>query len=125
MILEIWYYKVVLPNSGGYKARPVLIIGDDSGNNLSIVDVHYCLLSASSSLGEFDIEITEKMAKSLGLPRASVIKTTKIYTGSRNQLERKVCDLPRDLREEFATKYKAYQNTLISKMSSMLTSADV
>ncbi|MCL2840271.1 MAG: type II toxin-antitoxin system PemK/MazF family toxin [Defluviitaleaceae bacterium] len=114
MILEIWYYKATLPNDTGYKARPVLVIGNDSENNLSIVDIHYCMVSSSSSVGKYDVEISEKQAKELGLTRASVIKTTKLYTGSQRLLERKVCDLPDDLKAIFSKNYKAYQNTIFA-----------
>ncbi|MDR2559343.1 MAG: type II toxin-antitoxin system PemK/MazF family toxin [Oscillospiraceae bacterium] len=119
MIFEIWYYKAILPNGGGTKARPVLIIGNDSENNLSIVDIHYCLVSASSQKGEYDINIDEEQAKELGLTRASVIKITKVYTGSRGLLERKVCDLPSDLRAEFIKNYKVYQNKLMERMDAI------
>ena len=113
MIFELWYYKATLPNNGGVKARPVLIIGDDKINGLRIVDIHYCIVSASSPKGNFDIEIDQTTAKQLGLKRKSVIKTTKIYTGSKNLLERKIADLPANLRKEFYEKYKEYQQMVI------------
>jgi len=119
LIFEIWYYKAILPNSGGIKARPILIIGDDSKNNLSIVDIHYCLVSASSQKGDYDVEISEEKARELGLKRASIIKTTKVYTGSKGLLERKVCDLPKELKSEFIQKYKAYQCKVMSAMDEM------
>jgi len=78
-----------------------LIIGNDSENNLSIVDIHYCFISSSASLGKYDVEISEERAKALKLAKASVIKTTKIYTGSTGLLERKVCNLPYDLKHAF------------------------
>ena len=118
MIFEIWYYRATLPNSGGTKLRPVLIIGNDAENKLSIVDIHYCLISSSSSKGEYDVEIDDATAKGLGLTRASIIKTTKGYTGSQHLLERKVCDLPDALKVEFAEKYKRYQKHMIEKMDS-------
>ena len=113
MIFELWYYKATLPNNGGIKTRPVLIIGDDNINGLRIVDIHYCIVSASSPRGKFDIEINQTTAKELGLRQKSVIKTTKIYTGSKNLLERKIADLPVKLRKEFYEKYKEYQQTII------------
>jgi len=113
MIFEIWYYKATLPNNGGIKPRPVLVIGSDDDNSLSIVDIHYCLVSASASKGKYDVEIDDVTAKNLGLSRASIIKTTKIYTGSRGLLERKICELPLELRKEFADKYKQYQHNLV------------
>jgi len=116
LIFEIWYYKAALPNSGGTKPRPVLIIGDDGENKLSMVDVHYCLISSSSQAGEYDVEIRGERAYELGLLRASIIKTTKIYTGSKGLLERKICALPKDLKAEFIEKYKAYQSKIIEKM---------
>jgi len=117
MIFELWYYQATLPNNGGIKPRPVLIIGDDGENGLSIVDIHYCIISASSQVGHYDVEIDEGTAQSVGLSRKSVIKTTKIYTGSKNLLERKISDLPSPLREEFREKYKSYQEQLVLGLS--------
>jgi len=116
MIFEIWYYSAKLPNSTETKGRPVLIIGNDAENKLRIVDIHYCIISKTASKGEFDLQIDETTAKSLGLGQASVIKTTKIYTGDRELLERKVCGLPKDLKIEFIKKYKAYQTKIIEAM---------
>ena len=114
LILEIWYYKATLPNSGGTKDRPVLIIGDDQENSLNIIDIHYCLISASAPKGRYDILIDTTEATELGLLRASVIKTTKIYTGSKNLLGRKICDLPKNLKDEFIEKYKSYQSKIFN-----------
>jgi hypothetical protein len=116
MIFEIWYYSAKLPNSLETKGRPILIIGDDSDNKLRIIDIHYCIVSASAPKGEYDIQIDAKTGENLGLEKASVIKTTKVYTGDRELLERKVCELPKDLKSEFIEKYKAYQNNIIDIM---------
>ena len=116
MIFELWYYKAKLPNSGGTKRRPVLVIGDDGDNGLSIVDIHYCIVSASSQKGVFDVQIDEETAKKLGLLKESIIKTTKIYTGSRHMLERKISDLSDPLKKEFCKKYKDYQEKIIQKL---------
>jgi len=113
---EIWYYKAKLPNSDEYKARPVLIIGDDSNNNLFFTDIHYVLISSSSNIGIYDIEISNKIAKELGLTRRSIIKTTKIYTGPKTLFERKVCDLPENIKAQFIKKYQEYQTSLIIKL---------
>ena len=118
MIFEIWSYNATLPNNGGIKPRPVLIIGNDENNGLKIVDIHYCIISASSPKGVYDIEINEETALNLGLKKASIIKTTKIYTGSQNLLNSKICDLPKDIRDEFIKNYKAYQDTIMKNMSS-------
>lgn len=115
MIGEIWYYKAKMPNSDEYKSRPVLVIGDDSGNNLYFTDIHYVIISSSSSVGLYDIEISEEDAKDIGLLRKSVIKTTKIYTGPKTLFERKVCDLPDEYRMKFLEKYREYQLNLITK----------
>ena len=69
----------------------------------------------------YGILIDEKTAKNLGLEKVSVIKTTKVYTGDRELLERKVCDLPKDLKIEFIEKYKSYQNNLMAKMDESIT----
>ena len=116
MIFEIWYYEAKLPNSIQTKGRPILIIGDDSENKLRIIDIHYCIVSKTAPKGEYDVQIDESTAKSLGLEQASVIKTTKIYTGDRELLERKVCDLPKDLKTEFIEKYKSYQTKIMKNM---------
>ena len=120
MIFEIWTYKATLPNSNQIKTRPVLIIGDDSENELNIVDIHYCMVSASSLKGKYDVDIEEKTAKNLGLTKASIIKTTKIYTGSRGLLGDKICDLPNQLKNEFIDKYKKYQDSIVCTMNNNL-----
>ena len=117
MVFEIWYYEAKLPNSSTQtKGRPILIIGNDSENKLKIIDIHYCIVSKTAPKGEYDVQIDEATAKSLGLEQASVIKTTKIYTGDKELLERKVCDLPQDLKTEFIANYKAYQKKIIDVM---------
>lgn len=120
LIGEIWYYKAKLPNNDGYKSRPVLVIGTDANNNLYYTDIHYVIISSSSSIGVYDVIIDEGTAKSLNLVRASVIKTTKIYTGPKNLFERKVCDLPSDLKDEFINKYQSYQQDTIDKLKETL-----
>ncbi|MCL2036426.1 MAG: type II toxin-antitoxin system PemK/MazF family toxin [Oscillospiraceae bacterium] len=119
MILEIWYYKANLPSSNKVKARPVLIVGDDRANGLQVVDIHYCIISSSSAKGDYDVEINEEIAKEIGLARASIIKTTKIYTGSKHLLERKVCDLPDSLRDEFVKRFKDYQGKMLECIESI------
>lgn len=116
MIGEIWTFKATNPSDNIEKARPVLIIGDDGDNNLRIVDVHYAIISSSSICGSYDVELSEQEAKSIGLDRRSVIKTTKIYTGSKSKLGSKIGDLPQDKKEEFKRKYTDYQNNLIAKL---------
>jgi len=116
MILELWYYKATLPNNGGTKHRPVLIIGDDGDNGLSIVDIHYCLVSATAVKGEYDVEIDDDTAKNIGLSRASVIKTTKIFTGSKGMLGSKISTLPDDIKNEFVQNFTRYQANLNSKL---------
>ena len=61
------------------------------------------------------IEINEETAKCIGLKRPSVIKTTKIYTGSRQKLGCKIGDLTNELRKEFMCKYKEYQENIMNK----------
>jgi len=124
LILEIWRYKAKLPNSVEVKLRPVLVIGNDAENKPKIVDIHYCIVSATAPKGEYDIEIEEKRAKELGLDRKSVIKLTKIYTGSQSLLEGKICDLPSDTKKEFIKNYKAYQSNLISIMEENVLLSD-
>ena len=93
MIGEIWTYKATKPSDNLEKIRPVLVIGDDGDNGLEFVDINYAIISSSASCGKYDVEINEETAKCIGLKRPSVIKTTKIYTGSRKyygQMELKI-----------------------------------
>lgn len=115
MIGEIWTYKATKPNDNLEKVRPVLIIGDDEDNGLKFVDITYVIISSSASCGKYDIKISEELAKSIGLNRKSVIKTTKIYTGSKMKLGNKICDLPNEIRNEFKQKYVEYQKNIIDK----------
>lgn len=115
MIGEVWTYKATKPSDNLEKARPVLIVGDDEDNGLRFVDIHYVIISSSASCGKYDVEINETLAKSIGLDRSSVIKTTKIYTGSRMKLGRKICELPTEKKKEFTVKYKEYQNNIINE----------
>lgn len=114
MIGEIWTYNATKPNDGLLKTRPILIIGNDTDNGLRYVDVHYVLISSSADCGKYDVLIDDTSAKQIGLSRSSVIKTTKIYTGSRSKLQNKIGDLPEKEKEEFIRKYKDYQEKLIS-----------
>ena len=113
MIGEIWTYKATKPSDNLEKIRPVLVIGDDGDNGLEFVDINYAIISSSASCGKF--EINEETAKCIGLKRPSVIKTTKIYTGSRQKLGCKIGDLTDELRKEFMCKYKEYQENIMDK----------
>ena len=117
MIGEIWTYKAIKPNDNLEKTRPVLIIGDDDNNGLSFCDIHYVIVSSSAEIGIYDIEINDILAKEIGLIWKSVIKTTKIFTGSKYKLGKKICDLPDELKEKFITNYKNYQLNMINKFS--------
>ena len=117
MIGEVWTFKATNPSDNVEKARPVLIIGDDGGNNLKFVDVHYVIISSSATCGEFDVQLNEQEAKNIGLDRPSVIKTTKIYTGSKYKLGNKIGDLSNEKKDEFKQKYTDYQNKLIDKFN--------
>lgn len=114
---EIWTYLATKPNNTGEaKVRPVLVIGDDSNNQLQYVDIHYVIISSSAECGIYDILLDKKLAKELGLARESIIKTTKIYTGPRSKLGVKIAELPSSKKEEFVKKYQSYQDDLISKL---------
>lgn len=65
MIGEIWTYVAIKPNDGTPKVRPVLIIGNDSNNQLQYVDIHYVIISSSASCGVYDILLEEPLAKEL------------------------------------------------------------
>lgn len=97
MIGEIWTYKATKPSDNMEKVRPVII-------------------SSSASCGKYDVRIEEKIAKEIGLNRESIIKTTKIYTGSKTKLGRKICELPYPIKEEFKKKYKEYQENIICNL---------
>ncbi len=55
------------------------------------------------------------MATRIGLNGKSTIKTTKIYTGSKMKMGRKIGDLPTEKKEEFKNKYMEYQNDIMNK----------
>lgn len=113
MIGEIWTYKAIKTSDNLEKVRPVLVIGDDKENGLKFVDINYVIISSSASCGKYDVEINEEAAKIIGLNQKSVIKTTKIYTGSKVKLGSKIGELPEEIREEFKRKYMQYQSSII------------
>ena len=115
MIGEVWTYRATKPNDDLEKVRPILIIGDDEENGLKFVDISYAIISSSASCGKYDVEINEEIAKIIGLSKRSVIKTTKIYTGSRMKLGKRIGDLSTEVRIEFNQKYEEYQKSIISK----------
>lgn len=115
MIGEVWTYKATKPNDNLEKVRPVLIIGDDEDNGLQFVDINYVIISSSASCGKYDIELKDETAKEIGLNRNSIIKTTKIYTGSKMKLGNKIGELPATIKEEFKQKYKEYQENIFNK----------
>ena len=117
MIGEIWTYRATKPSDDLEKARPVLVIGSDANNGLQFIDINYVIVSSSAECGNYDVMIDEESAKKIGLERKSVIKTTKIYTGSQAKLGKKVGDLPEKLKAEFREKYKAYQEEIINKLN--------
>ena len=117
MIGEIWTYVAIKPNDGISKIRPVLVIGDDSNNQLKYVDIHYVIISSSAECGKYDVELDESLAKEIGLNGKSVIKTTKLYTGTKSKLGSKIGDLPKDKKIEFFTKYKEYQENLMKNFN--------
>ena len=117
MIGEIWTYAATKSSGGTPKVRPILIIGNDANNQLQYVDIHYVIVS-SSDCGVYDVKIEQNVATSIGLQRERVIKTTKIFTGAKSKLGVKIAELPSDKKEEFITKYKSYQEDMISKFFS-------
>ncbi len=117
MLGEIWTYVATKPNDNMLKIRPILVIGNDSSNELKFVDIHYVIISSSVECGRYDVELNEEKAKKIGLNKRFVIKTTKIYTDSKSKLGNKIGDLPVDIKEEFIKKYKDYQNKLIEKLN--------
>lgn len=114
MIGEIWTYIATKPSDDLEKVRPILIIGNDANNGLKFVDLHYVIVSSSAECGNYDVELEESVAKSIGLTRKSVIKTTKIYTGSRTKLGNKIGELPENKKTEFREKYREYQEQIIN-----------
>ena len=115
MIGEIWTYKATKPSDNLEKVRPVLIVGNDEENGLKFVDINYVIISSSATCGKYDVPINKEQAEEIGLDRASTIKTTKIYTGSRTKLGRKIGELSLHIKEEFKNKYIEYQKNIISK----------
>ena len=112
---EIWTYVATKPSDSLQKVRPILIIGDDINNGLKFIDIHYVIISSSADCGKYDIELDEKLAIEIGLARKSIIKTTKIYTGTKTKLGNKIGDLPENVKINFIEKYREYQLDLISK----------
>ncbi len=112
---EIWEYEATKPSDGMLKSRPVLIIGDDGNNQLQFVDVHYVIISSSADCGIYDVELDASLSNQTGLYKKSVIKTTKIYTGSKTKMKHKIGELPSDKKKEFIQKYKDYQLDIVSK----------
>ena len=117
MLGEVWTYISNKPSDNLKKVRPILIIGNDSSNNLKFVDIHYVIISSSADCGKYDIYLNEVTAKKIGLDRNSVIKTTKIYTGPSSKLGCKVGVLPEEVKARFINNYKEYQLNLIEKLS--------
>ena len=114
MIGEIWTYKATKPSDNLEKVRPVLIIGNDKSNELQFIDINYVIVSSSASCGKYDVELKGEVAKEIGLNSDSIIKTTKIYTGSQTKLGRKIGELPEDKKAEFKQKYKEYQENILN-----------
>ena len=121
MIGEIWTYVAPQQNCSAFKGRPVLVIGDDSANELRIVDIQYVIISSSADKGKYDVAISKTDAITIGLDKESVIKTTKIHSGSRSMLRKKVGDLPNHLKKEFINNYRQYQEQLIFKLETIDT----
>lgn len=117
MVGEIWTYKATKPSDDLEKIRPVLIIGNDSSNIIQFIDIHYVIISSSAECGLYDVELSLCEAQKVGLDRKSVIKTTKIYTGPKSKLGKKIGVLPEDILVEFKKKYQSYQYELINKMN--------
>lgn len=115
MIGEIWTYKAIKPNNNIEKVRPILIIGNDQDNGLKFVDINYVIISSSALCGKYDVIIKENIAKQIGLTNESIIKTTKIYTGSKTKLGNKIGELPAELKSEFKDKYMDYQNNIVAQ----------
>lgn len=117
MVGEVWTYVSSKPSDNLKKVRPILVIGNDSENNLRFVDIHYVIISASADCGKYDIQLDETMAKTIGLDRSSVIKTTKVYTGPSSKLGCKIGDLPEEIKHQFINNYREYQLKLIEALS--------
>lgn len=109
MVGEIWTHVATKPNDNMVKIRPVLVIGNDNANELKFVDIHYVIISSSSECGKYDIELNDDIAIKIGLTKKSIIKTTKIYTGSKSKLGNKIGDLPKEIKDKFINNYKEYQ----------------
>lgn len=92
-----------------------MIIGNDGNNQLQFVDLHYVIISSSADCGIYDVELDDATAKSIGLAKKSIIKTTKIYTGPKTKMGRKIGELPEDKKREFIRKYKDYQLDIVTK----------
>lgn len=114
---EVWTYNATKPNDGLLKTRSILIVGNDLENGLKYVDINYVIISSSADCGKYDVKLNDAEAQKMGLTRSSVIKTTKIYTGSQSKLLSKVGTLTDNIKKEFIQKYSDYQTQLISNFT--------
>ena len=87
---DIWTFNVPLTNDNAkYKPRPVLIISviTEFQHYYSLT---YVIISSTTALKEkYDVIISEKVAKQIGLEKRSIIKTAMVYTGGYSSIGEK------------------------------------
>lgn len=109
---DIWTFNVPLTNDNAkYKPRPVLII---SVNNQfqHYYSLTYVIISSTAFKEKYDVIISEKVAKQIGLEKRSIIKTAMVYTGGYSSIGEKIGELPENLLYEFFKNYKAFQRQI-------------
>lgn len=111
---EIWTFNVPLTNDNAkYKPRPVLIISVNN-NFQHYYSLTYVIISSTALKEKYDVIISEKVAKKVGLEKRSVIKTAMVYTGGYSSIGEKIGVLPENLLSEFEKNYRAFQKQIFA-----------
>lgn len=109
---ELWTFNVPLTNDNAkFKPRPVLIV---SVNNKfqHYYSVTYVIISSTSLKEKYDVIISDKVAKRVGLEKRSIIKTAMVYTGGFSSIGEKIGELPDNVMNEFEKNYMAFQKQI-------------
>jgi mRNA-degrading endonuclease toxin of MazEF toxin-antitoxin module len=109
---EVWTFNVPLTNDNAkFKPRPVLIVSVNN-NFQHYYSVTYVIISSTSLKEKFDVIISDKVAKKIGLEKRSIIKTAMVYTGGFSSIGEKIGVLPENIMDEFEKNYKAFQKQI-------------
>jgi len=114
---EVWTFNVPLTNDNAkYKPRPVLIV---SVNNKfqHYYSLTYVVISSTALKEKYDVIISEKVAKKVGLASRSIIKTAMVYTGGFSSIGEKIGVLPDNIMSEFEKNYIAFQKHIFDNFA--------